>query len=125
MAVKLAVLKSGENVIADIQQLVDHNDKVVSLVFTNPFVVNLMTPQIIFETEDNEEYEHKISFYPWIVLSNDKVIEVDPNWVVCIVDANEMVKSSYEKKMNSTTEGFINKDLPISPEYKNVEVLSE
>jgi hypothetical protein len=130
MAVKLAVLKSGENVIADIKQLVDDNDKVMSLVFTNPYVVTLLTPQILFESQTHEEYEHKVSFYPWIVFSNDKVIEVDPTWVVCVVDPNEMLKSSYEEKMNSTTEGAINKELSIAPEsqdsnYANVEVLSE
>jgi len=40
MSVKLAVLKSGEHVIADIKELVDSNEKVVSLVFENPYVVN-------------------------------------------------------------------------------------
>lgn len=128
MAIKLAVLKSGENVIADVKQLVDHNEKVMSLVFTNPYVVTLLTPQILYETETHEEYEHKVSFYPWLVLSNDKVIEVDPTWVVCVVEPNEMLKSSYMQKMDSTTEGEINTELPISPsdqDYANVEVISE
>jgi len=106
MAIKLAVLKSGENVIADVKQLVDHNDKVMSLVFTNPYVVNLMTPQILFESDSEEEYEHKVSFYPWLVLSNDKVIEVDPSWVVCVVEPNEMVKTSYETNMNKSVDGI-------------------
>jgi hypothetical protein len=106
MAVKLAVLKSGENVIADVKQLVDHNDKVMSLVFTNPYVVTLMTPQILFESDTEEEYEHKVSFYPWLVLSNDKVIEVDPTWVVCVVEPNEMVKTSYETNMNKSVDGI-------------------
>ena len=106
MAIKLAVLKSGENVIADVKQLVDHNDKVMSLVFTNPYVVNLMTPQILFESDSEEEYEHKVSFYPWLVLSNDKVIEVDPSWVVCVVQPNEMVKTSYETNMNKSVDGI-------------------
>ena len=69
MAVKLVILKSGENVIADVRQLVDHNDKVVSLVFTNPYVITLLTPEILFEPSVEQEYEHKVSFYPWIVLS--------------------------------------------------------
>jgi hypothetical protein len=102
MAVKLVILKSGENVIADVRQLVDHNDKVVSLVFTNPYVITLLTPEILFEPSVEQEYEHKVSFYPWIVLSNDKVIEVDPNWTVCVVEPNEMIKTSYENKMNKS-----------------------
>lgn len=122
MAVKLAVLKSGENVIADVKQLVDHNDKVVSLVFTNPYVVNLLTPQILFETETEEEYEHKVSFYPWLVLSNDKVVEVDPTWVVCVVEPNEMVKNSYESNMNKSVDGLPKE---VEQVIENFEVIQE
>ena len=122
MAVKLAVLKSGENVIADVKQLVDHNDKVMSLVFTNPYVITLLTPEILFEPSVEQEYEHKVSFYPWIVLSNDKVIEVNPDWIVCVVEPNEMIKSSYETKMNKSVNGDF-KDSKDSLE--NFEVITE
>ena len=122
MAVKLAVLKSGENVIADIKQYVDDNDKVVSLIFSNPFSVQLLTSELLFEENDSEEYEHKVAFYPWIVLSNDKVIEVDPNWVVCVVEPNEMIKTSYNKKMNSTVQGVKSDEEQI---IENFEVLTE
>jgi len=101
MTVKLALLKSGENVIADIKELVDENEKVVSLVFSNPYVVKLLTPQILFEENTIVESEHKISFYPWIPLSLDKKMAVDPSWIVTVVEPQEMVKSSYQSKMVS------------------------
>lgn len=122
MAVKLALLKSGENVIADVKQLVDHNDKVMSLVFTNPYIVSLLTPEILFESTVEQEYEHKVSFYPWIVLSNDKVIEVDPTWVVCVVEPNEMVKDSYQKQMNKSVEGVSKNSETV---IENFEVIQE
>lgn len=122
MAVKLAVLKSGENVIADIKQLVDENDKVMSLVFSNPFSVHLLTSELLFEENSSEEYEHKVAFYPWIVLSNDKVIEVDPGWVVCVVEPNEMIKTSYNRKMNDSVDGTkLGEDQTI----ENFEVITE
>lgn len=106
MAVKLALLKSGENVIADIMELVDENEKVVSLVFSNPYIVRLLTPELLMENSLglNEEVEHKVSFAPWIVLSQDKKIAVDPKWVVTVVNPHEWIRSSYEEKMNSSVD---------------------
>jgi hypothetical protein len=107
MAVKLAILKSGENIIADIKEYINDKEQVVSLVFSNPYVVKLLTPEILMETGVglDSEVEHRVSFYPWMVLSQDKVIAVDPQWVVSIVNPHEWIRSSYEEKMNLTVEG--------------------
>jgi len=105
MSIKIALLKSGENVIADIKELVDENEKVVSLVFYNPYVVRLLTPHILFEENSVVESEHKVSFYPWIPLSKDKEMAVDPSWIITVVEPQELVKSSYESKMSGNTDG--------------------
>jgi hypothetical protein len=107
MAVKLALLKSGEQVIADIMELVDENENVVSLVFTNPYIARLLTPELLMENSVrlNDEIEHKVAFSPWIVLSADKKMALDPKWVVTIVEPHEWIKNSYEEKMNATVEG--------------------
>jgi len=107
MAVKLALLKSGEQVIADIMELVDENENVVSLVFTNPYIARLLTPELLMENSVrlNDEIEHKVAFSPWIVLSADKKMALDPKWVVTIVEPHEWIKTSYEEKMNATVEG--------------------
>jgi hypothetical protein len=107
MAVKLALLKSGDQVIADIMELVDENEKVVSLVFSNPYVARLLTPELLIENSLglNEEVEHKVAFSPWIVLSADKKMALDPTWIVTIVEPHEWIKSSYEEKMNSSVDG--------------------
>jgi hypothetical protein len=111
MTIKLALLKSGENIIADIKELVNEDEKVVSLVFCNPYVVNLLTPQILYEESSVKETEHKISFYPWIPLSKDKEMAVDPSWIVTIVEPQEMVKSSYESKMSSGVDAVKSENL--------------
>jgi hypothetical protein len=49
MSIKLALLKSGEEVIADIKEIVNEEEKIVSLLFSNPYVVKLITPQILVE----------------------------------------------------------------------------
>lgn len=124
MAVKLALLKSGETVIADIMELVDENEKVVSLVFSSPFAVRLLTPELLMENSlgVQGEVEHRVSFYPWIVLSEDKKIAVDPTWVVSIVNPHEWIRTSYEEKMNSSTEEVQPNDIE---ESNNTETLIE
>ena len=117
MTVKLALLKSGEQVISDVKELVDENQKVVSLVFSNPYAVQLLTPELLYEDVSTglDEVNHRVSFSPWIPLSVDKTIPVAPDWIVSIVEPNEWIKSSYLKKMSNDVEGQVNEDLPISP----------
>jgi hypothetical protein len=105
MAVKLALLKSGEQVIADIMELVNEDDKVVSLVFSNPYIARLLTPELLMESsvQLTDEIEHKVAFSPWIVLSADKKMALDPKWIVTIVEPHEWIKKSYEEKMNAVT----------------------
>lgn len=107
MAVKLALLKSGDQVIADIMELVDENDKVISLVFSNPYIARLLTPELLMENSLGlqDEVEHKVAFSPWIVLSADKKMALDPTWIVTIVEPHEWIKKSYEEKMNASVDG--------------------
>ena len=127
MAFKLALLKSGETVIADIKELVDANEKVVSLVFSNPFTVRLLTPELLMENSlgVQGEVEHKVSFYPWIVLSEDKRIAVDPAWVVSIVNPHEWIRISYEEKMSANKEEDVEEVNDTATLIENFEVIQE
>lgn len=101
MSIKLALLKSGEEVIADIKEIVNEEEKIVSLLFSNPYVVKLITPQILVEElSESPEMEYKVSFSSWLPLSLEKDIVVRTDWVVSIVEPVKMVKKSYEEKFN-------------------------
>jgi len=99
MTVKLALLKSGEKVIADIKELVNEEEKVVSFVFANPYEVDFLSPRLLTEA-DQQETQYSVSFKTWMPLSSDNNIAINPDWVVTIVEPIEMVKESYEEKMN-------------------------
>jgi hypothetical protein len=115
MSVKLAYLKTGEQVVADIRELVDENEKVVSLVFINPYVVFLLPPepQLLTEGDKNIDVaEHKVSFSPWIILSSERTIPVNPDHIISLVEPLEWIKKSYTEKMNvSTSETIVNENL--------------
>lgn len=129
MTVKLALLKSGEQVISDIKELVDENQKIISLIFENPYAVQFLTAELLYEENSTDGVDHKVSFTPWIPLSVNKTVPVASDWVVSIVEPLEWIKKSYEEKMNKSVEGVVNENLPTSPEneedYANLEVLYE
>jgi hypothetical protein len=123
MSVQLAILKSGEQIISDVKQLVDENEKVVSLVFDNPYVVGFLTPELLFESNSSEdEVEHRVMFSPWLPLSLDRRVSINPDAVITVVEPIEWVKKSYEEKMNSLNHGVFSDD---AGELENIEVITE
>ena len=122
MSIKLAILKSGEQVIADIKEYVDDTQRVISLLFTNPYIVRFLTPELLMEgVVENPEsiVSHKVSFSRWIVMSEDTSMTVPVDWVVTIVEPIDWVKNSYEEKMNQ------NKELVSSKNIESNEVILE
>lgn len=102
MTVKLLLLKSNEEVIADVQELVDENEKPVFIVLTNPFIVKLVeNPELLVEgtTSDNKN-RYSVKFYQWMPLSAENRVAIDPTWIVTAVEPLEAVKQSYEEKVN-------------------------
>ena len=97
MTVKLALLKSGEDVIADIREAIsEETNKIVSYIFSNPYVVKLTQPQVLMEdSEQPETRAYNISVYPWMPLSADKVIPVPADWVVTIVEPVAKLNEMY------------------------------
>lgn len=100
MTIKLAILKSGEDVIADIKELISEDEKVVSYVFTDPFSVKLIEPEILTDDDGNKiNRQYSLSVYPWIPLTEQKDIAVNPDWIVSIVEPAATLKKSYEEKV--------------------------
>ena len=87
MTVKLAILKSGEDVIADMQEMI-LDEKVIGFFFDKPCVVKLIR-------SENENDSYTMSLYPWIPLSKSDRIPVINDWVVSIVDPIDKLSEMY------------------------------
>ena len=99
MSIKLALLKSGEEVIADIKEIrKEEIDVLVSYLFKNPYCVKIKTTQVL--VEDESRPKHELAYYKWMSLSKDSDIIVNKDWVVCITDPLDSVKQSYEERIN-------------------------
>ena len=99
MSIKLTLLKSGEEVIADIKEVrQEETDVLVSYLFKDPYCVKIKTTQVL--VEDESRPKHELAYYKWMSLSKDNDIIVNKDWVVCITDPLDSVKKNYEEKMN-------------------------
>ena len=98
MSIKLALLKSGEEVISDIAEFRNSEDELVSYLFKKPYCVKIKTSQVLVEQESRPK--HELAYYKWMSLSKDDDIIVNRDWVVCISEPLDTVKKSYEEKVN-------------------------
>ena len=99
MSIKLALLKSGEEVIADISEFRQkETDILISYLFKKPYCIKIKTSQVL--VEDESRPKHELAYYKWMTLSKDSDIIVNKDWVVCITEPLDSVKKNYEDKMN-------------------------
>ncbi len=101
MSIKVALLKSGESVIADIKELVS-DDNVCGYLFENPHIISYLEPELL--TEQTETSKLKISLIPWILITSDTKIPVRSDWVITMVEPIEEVKKIYEEKINESNQ---------------------
>lgn len=103
MTVKLAHLKSGENVISDIQEMLvgeGENGRVIGYLFNKPQVVLLKDFEIVSKNnEDTLNHSFDINLFPWIPFTKDEQVPVPSDWVVTLVEPLGKLKDMYEKNV--------------------------
>ena len=99
MSIKLALLKYGEEVIADISEFrQEETDILVSYLFRKPYCIKIKTSNVL--VEDTSKEKHELAYYKWMTLSKDDDIIVNKDWVVWITEPLDSIKKNYEDKMN-------------------------
>jgi hypothetical protein len=121
MSIKLILLKSGEEVIADIQEMVvgeDENSKVIGYFLTQPCLVKVKTEENL--DQESVPKSFRVGMYPWIALSKDKTMPIPADWVVTMVEPLDNVKQMYledvlkndKNNQNSDSIGSTDTDKP-------------
>ena len=98
MTIKILLLKSGEDVITDLKEMVSPDDKVIGYFLNKPCVVKLRakTPNVTPETEIVEEkHETTIKMYPWMPLAKEQIIPLSTDWVVTMVTPQDKIEEMY------------------------------
>ena len=98
MSVKLIVLKTGENIIADIKEaLLD--DKLVCYVLDKPCTATIAGTYKIIDDEKDSTDKVSVIFQQWPLLSKDTTIELTPDSVVTMTDPQDDIKKMYQNRV--------------------------
>ena len=94
MTVKLILLKSGEDIIADVTEMVvgeEEERRVVGYFLEKPCIVKLREGG---ESPDKKA-GYKISMFPWMPLSADSKIPAPADWLVTMVEPKDQLRKMY------------------------------
>ena len=108
MTIKLLVLKSGEDVVADVSEMmageegfIENSSRRIGYFLNTPVVVKLRNTTPLTDDEVDPEKPDKsqfsLSMYPWQPLSTETKIPIPTDWVVTIVTPVSQVVTMYEK----------------------------
>ena len=98
MTIKLMLLKSGEDVIADVTEMcvgTEENRQVIGYHLNKPCVVKMRDPKLIKEKGPKKQSGFEVSLFPWIPLTSQEVIPVPADWLITMVEAAEKLKEMY------------------------------
>ena len=99
MTIKVAVLQSGEQIIAGMKEIVSE-DKPIAYLFHKPQKVILNNQIVLSENKDQSSIEVTLS--SWILISDEDDVPVSVNQVVTLVDPVESIRKMYEEKVNGS-----------------------
>ena len=107
MTVKLVMLKSGEDIVADVKEI-KSEEEVIGYYFHDPLIVKMYEPEepTVLSEGTTNQYSSKISivFYPWIPLSAEKKIPCSADWVITIIEPIENLKKLYQERLDGRGE---------------------
>ena len=99
MSIKVAVLQSGDQIVADMKEIVSE-DKPIAYLFHRPQKVVLNNQIVLSETKDKSSIE--VTLQNWISISDEDDVPVSVNQVVTLVDPVSSIRKMYEEKVNGS-----------------------
>ena len=87
MTIKVLVLKSGEDVIADVQEMMSSEDQVIGYFLNKPCVVKLQAKETSSDVS--------VRMHPWVPFARETMIPVSADWVVTMVTPVEKIQEMY------------------------------
>jgi hypothetical protein len=100
MTVKLLLLKSSEDIIANVSEMTvgeDNNRRVVGYYLEKPCIIRISNESVISEDDSEKKAQVGISLYPWIPLTKDTVIPIVADWVITMINPVDNLEEMYIK----------------------------
>tara|TARA_B100000609_G_scaffold181290_1_gene162301 strand:- start:351 stop:722 length:372 start_codon:yes stop_codon:yes gene_type:complete len=111
MSIKLVMLKSGEDIIADVKEIKTEQD-VIGYFFHDPLIVKMYSPEepVVLSEENGVKSDYGttkeisskvgVTFYPWVPLSAENKIPCSADWVITMVEPMQNLKKLYQEKID-------------------------
>ena len=108
MTIKLALLKSGEEIISNMTEMMSGTDgegQVVGYFLHHPCRAVLTSPVIqVNEEQESERKPVSIRLIPWMPLSKDERIPIVADWVISLVEPQDKLLEMYTKAVKTYEE---------------------
>ena len=104
MSIKLSLLKTGEQLISEMKELVAEGQDVAhAYMLENPHVIEIKDRQFVTEEDKKRggDFGIDVAMIPWIVLSKDKKMIIPVDSVLTVVEPLESVTQLYLDKMKA------------------------
>ena len=98
MTIKLMLLKSGEDVIADVAEMcvgTEENRQVIGYHLNKPCIVKMRAPNVVKEDGPKKQSGFSVSLFPWMPLTSQETIPVPADWLITMVEPIEKLKEMY------------------------------
>jgi len=95
MSIKLVVMKSGEQIIADIQEMVVEN-KAVGYYLNKPCSIQMINRDKEEVLINGTKAAFDVSLYPWIPLAKGETLPIPLDWAVTMADPVDMLLEMYQ-----------------------------
>ena len=103
MSIKLTLLKTGEQLISEMKELVpEDQEQVHAYLLDNPHTVEINEKQFVTEEEKKSgDFGIDVTLLPWIILSKDKQMIIPTDSVLTVVEPLDSVTQLYLDKLKS------------------------
>ena len=103
MSIKLTLLKTGEQLISEMKELVpEEQEQVHAYLLQNPHTVEIDEKQFVTQEEKkNGDFGINVTLLPWIILSQDSQMIKPVDSVLTVVEPHESVTQLYLDKLKS------------------------
>ena len=100
MAIKLLLLKSGEDMIANVNEMTfgdEDNRRVMGYYLDRPCIIRMRDPNVLEDESEGRRKKsgYEVSLYPWMPLSAEETIPIPADWLVTMVEPNSKLKNMY------------------------------
>ena len=106
MTVKLVLLKSGEDIVADVSEMIvgDENDKdnpprVIGYYLNKPCVVRMTDARNLPELQKGNEQKqgYSVSLFPWMPLFKEDKIPIPADWMITMGEPVSKLSQMYDE----------------------------